>query len=210
MICAGFPYLPARPRRSVEVLLRTPAATAATRRGCGKGPEFSLPDRAHPRSILPGAGSRMTDVAYLCNNCGSVHRVESIRENLILDLRTAASYELSGHRGMRDTRTRFLRWRMSWALVQALWPRYSPHPRLAGRRRAQGQPAESTSGAVDRTAPRSTAHKPVEQQAEVDHGDPHRRVAAAVGQHDAVAVDHRATGVDDVRNVTVAFRVVGD
>jgi len=37
----------------------------------------------------------MTDVAYLCHNCGSVHEMESIRENLILDLRTAASYELS-------------------------------------------------------------------------------------------------------------------
>ena len=86
----------------------------------------------------------MTDVAYLCNNCGSVHEVESIRENLILDLRTAASYELSGHRGMRDTRTRFLRWRMTWGLAQALWPRYSPHPRLAGRRRTQGQPAAAS------------------------------------------------------------------
>jgi hypothetical protein len=28
----------------------------------------------------------MTDVAYLCHNCGSVHEVESVRENLILDL----------------------------------------------------------------------------------------------------------------------------
>jgi hypothetical protein len=35
------------------------------------------------------------DVAYLCHNCGSLHEVESIRENLILDLRTAASCELS-------------------------------------------------------------------------------------------------------------------
>jgi len=44
----------------------------------------------------------MTDVAYLCQNCGSVHEVDSVRENLILDLRTAASYELSGQRGMLD------------------------------------------------------------------------------------------------------------
>jgi len=33
----------------------------------------------------------MTDVGYLCQNCGSVHEVESVRKNLILDLRTAAS-----------------------------------------------------------------------------------------------------------------------
>jgi hypothetical protein len=83
----------------------------------------------------------MTDVAYLCNNCGSVHEVESIRENLILDLRTAASYELSGHRGMLDLRTRFLRWRTTRGLAQALWPRHSRYPRLAGRWRTQGQPA---------------------------------------------------------------------
>jgi hypothetical protein len=147
----------------------------------------------------------MTDVAYLCNNCGSVHEVESIRENLILDLRTAASYELSGHRGMRDTRTRFLRWRMTRGLAQALWPRYSPHPWLAwGPRLVQ------PSAPVDRTTARSRTREPFEQQAEVDHGDPHGRVAAAVGQHDAVAVDHRATGVDNVRDVTVTLRFVGD
>jgi hypothetical protein len=67
----------------------------------------------------------MTDVAYLCNNCGSVHEVDTIRENLILDLRTAASYELSGHPGMLDPRARFLRWRMTRGLAQALWPGYS-------------------------------------------------------------------------------------
>jgi hypothetical protein len=77
----------------------------------------------------------MTDVAYLCNNCGSVHEVESIRENLILDLRTAASYELSGRRGMLDPRTRFLRWRMTRSLTQALWPGYSHRPYLAAARR---------------------------------------------------------------------------
>jgi hypothetical protein len=71
----------------------------------------------------------MTDVAYLCHNCGSVHEVESIRENLMLDLRTAASYELSGHRGMLDPRVRFLRWRMTWSLAQALWPDYGHHSR---------------------------------------------------------------------------------
>lgn len=73
----------------------------------------------------------MTDVAYLCHNCGSVHAVESIRENLILDLRTAASYELPGQQGILDPRARFLCWRMTWSLAQALWPEYAHHPRLA-------------------------------------------------------------------------------
>jgi hypothetical protein len=98
-------------------------------------------DRLHTRAIVPG-GSPMTDVAYLCHNCGSVHEVESIRENLILDLRAAASYELSGQRGMLDTRARVRRWRITLGLAQALWPGYPHHPRLArGRRRVQGQPA---------------------------------------------------------------------
>lgn len=84
----------------------------------------------------------MTDVAYLCHNCGSVHEVESIRENLILDLRTAASYEVSGQRGTLDPRARFLRWRMTWRLAQALWPGYSHHRGLAwARRLVQGPPA---------------------------------------------------------------------
>jgi hypothetical protein len=79
----------------------------------------------------------MTDVVYLCNNCGTVHEVESIRENLILDLRTAASYELSGQRVMVNPRARLLRWRMTWDLARARWPGYSHHPHLAwGRRRA--------------------------------------------------------------------------
>ncbi len=73
----------------------------------------------------------MTDVAYLCHNCGSVHEVESIRENLILDLRTAASYELSEHRGRLEARTRFLRWRMARGLARALWPGCPHLPRLA-------------------------------------------------------------------------------
>ncbi len=84
----------------------------------------------------------MTDVAYLCHNCGSVHEVESIRENLILDLRAAASYQLSGQRGMPDLGARFLlRWRMAWGLAPALWPGYSRHARLAwARRLVQGPP----------------------------------------------------------------------
>jgi hypothetical protein len=71
----------------------------------------------------------MTDVAYMCHNCGSVHEVESIRANLLLDLRTAASYELSVQRGMLDPRARFLRWRMTWGMARALWPGYPHHPR---------------------------------------------------------------------------------
>jgi hypothetical protein len=77
----------------------------------------------------------MTDVAYLCHNCGSVHEVESIRENLMLDLRAAASYGPSGQRGMTDPRARFLRWRMAWGLAKALWPRYSHRRCLAWARR---------------------------------------------------------------------------
>lgn len=78
----------------------------------------------------------MTDVAYLCHNCGSVHEVESIRENLILDLHPAASYELSGRRGKPGPHDRLLRWRMTWGLARALWP----SPRLA-----QGRVSRSSS-----------------------------------------------------------------
>ncbi len=66
----------------------------------------------------------MTDIAYRCHDCGSVHEVASIRENLLLDLRTAASYELSGRRGMVDARERFRRWRMTHGIIRALWPEY--------------------------------------------------------------------------------------
>jgi len=60
-----------------------------------------------------------------------VHEVESIRENLILDLNTAASYERSGHRGTLDLRMPFLRWRMALGLAKALWPGSSHRRRLA-------------------------------------------------------------------------------
>lgn len=106
----------------------------------------------------------MTDVAYLCNNCGSVHEVDSIRANLILDLRTAASYELSGHPGMLDARTRFLRWRMTRGLAQALWPGYSRYPWLGWSRRLVHLPSAPVS---DRTAstppPRSPAKTMISQ-----------------------------------------------
>ena len=96
----------------------------------------------------------MTDVAYRCHNCGSMHEVESIRENLILDLRAAASYKLSGQHGILDPRARFLRWRMTQGLVQVLWPGYSRHPRPAqGRRLLQGPPAHVS----DRPVPYQTA-----------------------------------------------------
>jgi hypothetical protein len=98
-----------------------------------KGPEFSLSDRLHTRAIVSGR-SPVTDVAYLCHNCGSVHEVESIRENLILDLQPAARYELSAHRGILHPLARFLRWRMTRGLARALWPKYSHQPRLAWRR----------------------------------------------------------------------------
>lgn len=82
----------------------------------------------------------MTDVAYLCHNCGSVHEVETIRENLLLDLRTAASYEVSGQRGWLDPRAYIVRWRMTWGLARAFWPGYSAHPhRVGGRRLVQGR-----------------------------------------------------------------------
>ena len=84
----------------------------------------------------------MTDVAYLCHCCGSVHEVESIRQNLILDLRTAASFELSGRYRSLNPRARFMRWRVTRGLAQALWPGYSHHPRLArGRRLVPAPPA---------------------------------------------------------------------
>ena len=65
----------------------------------------------------------MTDVAYVCHNCGSVHEVESIRQNLILDVRAAVSYELSGPHHILNPRAHFLRWRMTRGLARALWRR---------------------------------------------------------------------------------------
>ena len=88
-------------------------------------------DHLRTRRPFVRAGAQMTDVAYLCNNCGSVHEVESIRQNLILDLRTAASYEMSGQPRILNPRARFLRWRMTRGLARALWPGHSHHPRLA-------------------------------------------------------------------------------
>lgn len=69
----------------------------------------------------------MTDTAYLCHHCSSARTAESIRKNLLLDLRTAASHEASGRRGMLGLRERFTRWRMMWSIAPALWPRYRDH-----------------------------------------------------------------------------------
>jgi hypothetical protein len=121
----------------------------------------------------------MTDIAYLCHNCGSVHEVESIRENLILDLRTAASYEPSGHRGMLGPRARFLRWRMTWGLTQALWPGYSHHPQLAlGSRRVQGKPAP-------------VSDRPVPWRAASGASDAHAANPRLAGTRDQLACQRR-------------------
>ena len=109
------PYLRAPLWRDAEVLLRTPAVTPAIRSGCGKGLEFFARSPAH--AVHSFGQSPVTDVAYLCHNCGSVHEVELIRENLVLDLCAAGSFELSGQRGMLDPRARFLRQRMSRVLA---------------------------------------------------------------------------------------------
>ena len=139
-----------------------------------KGPEF-LSDRLHARSIVSG-GSPLTDVAYLCHNCGSAHEVESIRENLIIDLRTAASYELSGRRGTLDPRTRFLRWRMTQGLAQALWAGHSHHPRPAwGRRRVQER------------QPAPVSDRPVPCRAATSGSDPRAGNPALAGNRDRLA-----------------------
>ena len=75
----------------------------------------------------------MTDMAYLCHNCGSMHEVESIRENLMLDLRTAASYDVPEPRGLLHTRDLILRWRMARAMASALGPGKPPTNRAALR-----------------------------------------------------------------------------
>ena len=100
----------------------------------------------------------MTDIAYRCHNCGSVHEVESIRQNLILDLRAAASYQLSG-RSILDPRDRVLRWRMIRDLARSLWPRaaMSSAPEL-----------RSSAGAGKVRAP---AHRPVASRAATGGSD---------------------------------------
>ena len=102
-------------------------------------------ERVQTRAIVSG-GSPVTDVAYLCHNCGSVHEVESIRENLILDLRPAASFPFAGQPGILDPRTRFRRWRMTRGFAHALWPAV---------RRPQGRVSRSSSRLTFTTAIRT-------------------------------------------------------
>jgi len=126
----------------------------------------------------------MTDVAYLCHCCGSVHEVESIRQNLILDLRTAASFELSGRYRSLSPRARFMRWRVTRGLAQALWPGYSHHPRLAlGRRLAPAAPAPL----CDRSGPYRVATGGSDAQA----GNP--AAASTGGGLAAIGVDSSAS-----------------
>lgn len=64
--------------------------------------------------------------------------MESTRENLILDLRNAASYELCGHRGLLDPR-KLHALAHGPGLAQTLGPEYPYHPGLArGRRLVHG------------------------------------------------------------------------
>lgn len=116
----------------------------------------------------------MTDIAYACHSCGSVHEVESIRENLILDLRTAASYELSGQRGMLNPRARFLRWRMTRGLARALWPGYSDPHLTRTLRLVQGQPA-------------AVSDRPIPCRAATAGRDARAGCPARVGTHEQVA-----------------------
>jgi hypothetical protein len=65
----------------------------------------------------------MTDIAYRCHHCGSVHEVEAIRENLFLNQRPIASFT-HPQPGGRQYRHIVLRWRIAQDIARALWPRY--------------------------------------------------------------------------------------
>jgi hypothetical protein len=64
----------------------------------------------------------MTDVAYRCHHCGSIHEAESIRDNLYLDQRPISSYAPSTA-GLRFLGRLLLHWRIAVQIAQALWPR---------------------------------------------------------------------------------------
>ena len=51
----------------------------------------------------------MADISYRCHHCGSIHEVESIRENLYLNQRSIDSYVLPRRRRLGDSRG-LLRW----------------------------------------------------------------------------------------------------
>lgn len=65
----------------------------------------------------------MADISYHCHHCGSVHELESIRDNLYLNRRSVASYAFpsqlpAGHR------VGVLRLRLAMGIAKALLPRY--------------------------------------------------------------------------------------
>ena len=65
----------------------------------------------------------MADISYRCHHCGSIHEVESIRENLYLNQRSIDSYVLPRRRRLGDSRG-LLRWLLARQIAGALWPRY--------------------------------------------------------------------------------------
>src|SRR5579862_9466806 len=74
----GFPYLRAWPRRSVRGAAPDPGSHRSHKPRLSEGPGVFLCLTACTRRPFSG-GSPMTDVAYLCHNCGTVHEVETIR-----------------------------------------------------------------------------------------------------------------------------------
>lgn len=65
----------------------------------------------------------MTDISYHCHHCGSVHELESIRDNLYLNRRSVSSYAFPlqppvGHRAG------VLRLKLAMGIAKALFPRY--------------------------------------------------------------------------------------
>lgn len=65
----------------------------------------------------------MADISYRCHHCGSVHEVESIRENLYLDQRSIASYSRPWQRRLLDFRG-MARCLLARRIAVALWPRH--------------------------------------------------------------------------------------
>ena len=65
----------------------------------------------------------MVDMSYRCHHCGSVHEVESIRENLYVDRQPVGSYAGVIRHPLRDYRA-MARWRLARGIAAALWPRY--------------------------------------------------------------------------------------
>ena len=70
----------------------------------------------------------MADISYRCHHCGSIHEVESIRENLYVNQRSVASYAVPWQRRIGDFRG-MARWLLARRIAGALWPRYPRGPR---------------------------------------------------------------------------------